>query len=57
MTRFDPTNDELRRSLLVQSRKLTDLQARIVEARKHVLANGADPVLLAIIDTRTETDT
>lgn len=50
MSRFDPTNEELRRSLEWHAEITEDLQRRILAVRERVVAGNLDQhVLLALL--------
>ena len=58
--RFDPDNEQLRRSLAWHAEITKDLQGRVLKARRYVTAQIGDPELLAILDghrTAGTTDT
>jgi hypothetical protein len=54
VSRFDPTNEELRASLAWHAKVTVELQGRVLEAQKYVRGNRFDPKLIAILDGDTK---
>lgn len=49
MSRFNPSDDDLRESLAWHSQITAELQRRVVEAQRYVRTHSGDPKLIAIL--------